>query len=345
MQLSLRYDLRAPAFGPPPAELYRAFLDQVAWADELGFDRVVLSEHHAAQDGYLPSPLVAAAAVAGRTRRVRIQLSALLLPLYDPVRLAEDVAVLDLCSGGRVELVLGAGYRAEEMAMFGRTLADRPRLVEEGVAVLRAAWSGEPFPYRGVTVRVTPRPVQQPHPVLILGGSSAAAARRAARLGLPFLPAVPHVFADYEAECERLGVVPGPRPSRGGPLFLHLAEDPDAAWARIAPHALHETNSYGRWLAEGSGAGPYREVRDAGELRAGPMYRVMTPEACVAMCEALPPDAGLVLHPLMGGLPPDLAWESLRLFETRVLPNLPPAGGGGSRFPSRTSVPPVRSTT
>lgn len=320
MHLIMRYDLRAPAFGPPAEDLYRAFLDQVAWADELGFDRVVLSEHHGSEDGYLPSPLIAAAAVAGRTRRIRIQISALLLPLYDPIRLAEDVAVLDLLSNGRIELVIGAGYRAEEFAMYGRTLAERPRLIEDGIGVLRAAWTGEPFEHRGTTVTVTPRPHQQPHPPIIMGGSSAAAARRAARMGLPFLPAMPDVFDAYQAECERLGVTPGPRPSRGGPLFLHLSEDPDAAWDRIAPHALHEMNSYGRWLAGGSGGGPYSEVTDPDVLKNGPMYQVMTPEDCIALCARIEPDAALAFHPLMGGLPPDLAWESLELFADRVLP-------------------------
>jgi len=320
VHLSLRYDLRAPAFGPPAEDLYRAFLDQVAWADDLGFDRVILSEHHGAEDGYLPSPLIAAAAVAGRTRRVRIQISALLLPLYDPIRLAEDVAVLDQLSDGRIELVMGAGYRPEEFAMFGRALSERPRLIEDGIEALRAAWTGEPFEYRGATITVTPRPRQQPHPPIIMGGSSAASARRAARMGLPFLPAMPDVFDAYVAECERLGVAPGPRPSRGGPLFLHLSDDPDAAWDRIAPHALHEMNTYARWQAEGSGGGPYSEVTDAGVLKNGPMYQVMTPEACLALCARIDPDASIAFHPLMGGLPPDLAWESLQLFADRVLP-------------------------
>ncbi len=176
--LSLRYDLRAPSFGPPADALYRAALEQCAWAEDHGFAMVTLSEHHGADDGYCPSPLVFAAAVAGRTRSLRILVAALVLPLYDPIRLAEDLAVLDLASGGRVDLVIGAGYRTEELAMFGRQMGERVALVEEGIAVLRAAWSGEEFEYRGRRVKVTPRPARPQGPALLMGGATPAAARR-----------------------------------------------------------------------------------------------------------------------------------------------------------------------
>src|SRR5919106_2090746 len=147
--LSLRYDLRAPAFGAPAEALYRAALDQCAWAEDHGFAMVSLSEHHGSDDGYCPSPLVMAAAIAGRTRRMRILIAALVLPLYDPIRLAEDLAVLDLASGGRIDLIAGAGYRHEELAMFGRDMDERVALFEEALDVLRAAWSGEEFDFRG----------------------------------------------------------------------------------------------------------------------------------------------------------------------------------------------------
>src|SRR5690606_1930923 len=162
--LSLRYDMRAPAFGPPAEVLYKAALEQCAWAEDHGFVMTTLSEHHGADDGYCPSPLVMAAAIAGRTRNLRVMIAALVLPLYDPIRLAEDLAVLDLASGGRVDLILGAGYRAEELAMFGHTLDDRIPLLEEGIAVLQQAWTGEEFEYRGRRVRVTPRPARPDGP-------------------------------------------------------------------------------------------------------------------------------------------------------------------------------------
>jgi alkanesulfonate monooxygenase SsuD/methylene tetrahydromethanopterin reductase-like flavin-dependent oxidoreductase (luciferase family) len=317
--LSLRYDLRAPSFGPSADALYRAALEQCAWAEDQGFAMVTLSEHHGADDGYCPSPLVFAAAVAGRTRSVRILVAALVLPLYDPIRLAEDLAVLDLASGGRVDLVIGAGYRAEELAMFGRQMGERMALVEEGIAVLRAAWSGEEFEYRGRRVKVTPRPARPQGPALLMGGATPAAARRAARLGDGFIPVDPSLWPPYEAACRELGREAGPPPPAWRPRFIHVADDPDETWTRIAPHALHETNSYGGWLASAEALGPYAPSDDADALRASGAYMVVTPDECVRMARA---EGSLLLHPLMGGLDPELAWQSLELVAGKVLPRL-----------------------
>jgi hypothetical protein len=108
---------------------------------------------------------------------------------------------------------------------------------------------------------------------------------------------------------------------------VHVARDPDAAWARIAPFALHETNAYARWAADTDVATPYQEAHDADALRASGRYLVLTPEELVARVRALPPLASVVLHPLVGGLDPELGWESLRLVADEVLPALagPPA--------------------
>jgi alkanesulfonate monooxygenase SsuD/methylene tetrahydromethanopterin reductase-like flavin-dependent oxidoreductase (luciferase family) len=319
VRLSLRYDLRAPAFGPPAEALYAAALEQSVWAEGHGFELVALTEHHASDDGYCPSPLVLAAAITGRTRSLRVLIAALVLPLYDPIRLAEDLAVLDLASGGRVDLVIGAGYRPEELAMYGKEMTDRVALVEEGVAVLRSAWSGDEFEYRGRRVRVTPRPAREGGPMLLMGGATPGAARRAARLGDGFVPVDPSLWPAYEAACREFGRDPGPPPAMTGPLFVHVADDPEEAWSRIAPHALHEANSYGAWLASTDGIAVYTPFDDVEALRASGAYAVVTPDDCLAMARS---NGSLRLHPLMGGLPPDLAWESLELVATKVLPRL-----------------------
>ena len=121
------------------SDLYAAALDQVAWGDELGFDVVGLGEHHASDDGYNPSPLTLACAMAGRSRRIRFRTSVLLAPFYDPVKLAEDVAVAQLASVGRIILALGFGYRPPEFAMFGRRVEERWKLTCDTCRVLKQA--------------------------------------------------------------------------------------------------------------------------------------------------------------------------------------------------------------
>ncbi|HKA03474.1 MAG TPA: LLM class flavin-dependent oxidoreductase, partial [Acidimicrobiales bacterium] len=112
-EYSLVYDMRAPDFGTPAVELYRAAIEQCAWADQHGFYRVTLAEHHASDDGYLPSPIVLGSALAAVTQQMLIHLAVVLLPLYHPLRAAEDLAVLDLVSGGRLRLTVAGGYREE----------------------------------------------------------------------------------------------------------------------------------------------------------------------------------------------------------------------------------------
>jgi len=320
---TLRYDLRCPPFAKVShAELYATALEQCAWADRLGFAGVILSEHHGSPDGYLPSPLVFGAAVAARTRNLRIHFAALIAPLHDPLRLAEDLAVLDVVSGGRVVPVLAGGYVESEFRAFGRKLSDRARVMEEIVPFLERAWSGEPFEYQGRTVRVTPRPVQRPRPPIFMGAASAPAARRAARHADYLIPQLPEFWEIFRAERLRLGK-PDPgalAPTTGN--FVYVAEDPDAAWERIAPYAMHEMNAYGRWMAEADTAGPYRPIEDPDALRATGTYPVLTPQALVDQIRSLGPACSVLVHPLMGGMDPELSWASLELLERKVLPAL-----------------------
>jgi alkanesulfonate monooxygenase SsuD/methylene tetrahydromethanopterin reductase-like flavin-dependent oxidoreductase (luciferase family) len=319
--LVLRLDMRAPAFADVPRDFYRIGLDMVQWADANGFTECMLSEHHGTEDGYLPSPLVYGAAIAARTEKLRIRISALVLPLHDPLRIAEDAAVLDQLSAGRLELVLVAGFRQPEFAMFDRSLAGRVKVLEEGVDVLRKAWSGEPFEYKGRTVTVSPKPRQVPGPPILLGGSVPAAARRAARIADGFVPAVPELYDSYREECIKLGKTPDDDRVVGCAATF-IADDPDAMWEKIAPHALHETNEYSRWYAEAGVTGPYEPIEDAEQLRAMGLYRVFTPGQCLEFAETLGSDGWLFFHPLLSGLDPEIGWQSLHLFKEKVLPHL-----------------------
>ena len=155
--------------------------------------------------------------------------------------------------------------------------------------------------------------------MIFLGGSSVAAARRAARIADGFFPVTDRLEAAYLAACAELGKDPGPVRGSSGPMFVHVSDDPERAWAAIAPHALHESNSYGKWLAAAGDQGPYAEAADADALRASGNYVVMTPDECVDFARST---GALTLHPLMGGLDPDLAAESIALVERDVLPRL-----------------------
>ena len=317
----LRLDLRSPAFAGESPALYRTGLEMAAFVDDLGFDQCMLSEHHGADDGYLPSPLVYGAAIAACTKRLRLRMSAIVLPLHDPLRIAEDAAVLDRIAEGRLELVLVAGFLPSEFAMFERPLAMRGRLLEEGIAVLRQAWRGEPFVYRGRTVLVRPRPWQPGGPPLLLGGATPAAARRAAELGDGFVPGIAGLYEIYANACAARGRTAA-RPAAFGPMALFVSKDPETTWQRIGPHVLHETNCYARWYDEGRVRGPYAHYESIESLRATGLYQVLTPDECIALVRGLGPGGQLFVHPLVGGLDPVVGWETLHLLRDEVLPQL-----------------------
>jgi alkanesulfonate monooxygenase SsuD/methylene tetrahydromethanopterin reductase-like flavin-dependent oxidoreductase (luciferase family) len=316
----MHFDWRAPEWGTPSEVLYAAALEMCEWADERGFNGAAISTHHGSPDNYCPSPFVAATAIAARTKNMRIA-PVLALTLFHPLRVAEDAAVLDIISNGRLELTLGAGYRHEEFAMFGVDKRKRGSLMEEAITALRQAWTGEPFEFRGETVRVTPRPLQQPGPPITMGGWSAAAARRAARLDVNYLPAQPDSWEAYREACAEYGR-PEPFPFAPLPdyLFLYVTEDPELAWRQVGQHCLHVSNAYAEWLdAAGSPPMLYRKVDTVEEAKTMSTFRVVTPDECIEMAKR---NGSLGFDPLFGGLAPDVAWKSLELFEAKVLPAL-----------------------
>lgn len=321
MLFGLRFDFRNPEFaGTAMADRYAAALDMAEWADRLGCVSIVLSEHHSSPDGYLPSPIPMLAAMAARTTNVRFMIAALIAPFHDPLRLAEDLVVLDNLSRGRVDVLIAGGYVREEFAMFGVPMSERVKRVTETVKVLKAAFAGGPFEHHSRTVDVTPRPFSANGPGVMLGGSSEPAARRAARIADGFIPSVPEVWDFYRDEVQKLGRPdPGPSPTSDNEVVA-FAEDVEDGWRRMAPFFLHETNAYGAWQAQDDVATPFRTVDDVNDLRSTTRrYRIVTPVQFVEeQRRSIFPFA--LLHPLCGGMPIDLAWSSLRLFEREVLP-------------------------
>jgi alkanesulfonate monooxygenase SsuD/methylene tetrahydromethanopterin reductase-like flavin-dependent oxidoreductase (luciferase family) len=318
--VGIRFDLRVPSFATTThAALYRACLDQCEWADRLGLDIVVLSEHHGVDDGFMSSPVTLAAAIAGRTQRIQINIAAILVPLHDPIRLAEQLATAALVSGGRVGFVAGLGYRHEEFEMAGIDRKRRGTLLEEAVEVMRQAWTGQPFEWRGRTVRVTPAPPSPP--MILIGGSTEKAAKRAAKLRAGFFPAIgDQRLADlYNAECARLGFHGGFVSMPNGPGFVHVSEDPARDWQRIAPHALYDARTYAAWQTPDQRSQMHVEGQTLDDVKRSGAYAVLTPDDCVRLAEET---GRIILHPLMGGLDPALGWESLHLFEKKVWPRI-----------------------
>ncbi len=318
--VGIRFDLRVPPMSTAThADQYAACLDMCEWADGLGLDIVVLSEHHGVDDGYMSAPLTLAAAIAGRTKNIRINVAALLAPLHDPIRLAEQLATLDLVSNSRVSLVAGLGYRQEEFDMAGVDRKQRGKLLDECVQVSRQAWTGEPFAWRGRTVRVTPKPKSPP--MVLIGGSTEKAAKRAARLRAGFFPAIgdPKLAALYEEECKKNDFSGGFVALPGGPGFVHVSNDPQADWERIGPHALYDAQTYHAWQTHDQRSQVHVDATTIDDVKKSGVYEVVTPDQCVALAEQ---QGRIILHPLMGGLSPDLAWAGLRLFEKEVLPRI-----------------------
>jgi len=154
--------MRAPEWATPTNELYRAAIEMAAFADGIGVDDIGLMEHHGSDDGYLPQPFALAAAMAAVTNNVRFLLGAVLLPLHDPVTVAEQIAITDLISNGRLKVIFGAGYVPFEFAMFGKSLKDRAALMDSGIDTILRALRGERFEADGRPVYVRPLPVQKP---------------------------------------------------------------------------------------------------------------------------------------------------------------------------------------
>lgn len=315
---------------------YQAALDMAEYADRHGFAAISCEEHHLSGTGWLPSPLLLAAAIAARTRQAGVSISALLIPLYDPVRLAEDIAVLDNLSGGRLAIVAGMGYRPAEYAAMGRDWAQRGQLMDTALEVMLAAWGDAPFEYNGTLINVTPKPCTRPHPLLFVGGMTAAAARRAARFGLPYSPpmSMPSLEALYLRELEvhgHQGFVHRPEP---GSRITLLHENPDAAWTEFGPYILNEAREYGSWRRAGLPRPNEASVDSVERVRAHGYAEILTPEQLLAHIAGGRTE--IIVNPLIGGLPVEAGWACLRLLGDEVLPRIE-AAQGSAHTDSRTT--------
>ena len=319
---TMRFDMRAPGGVDTMPALYDAALGMAEWGEGRGGVMCLISEHHSSPDAYIPSPLLLASAMAARTTSMAFVVGAALMPFYDPIRLAEDMAVLDIISNGRVSYVLALGYRPEEFEMFGIDWDERGAVAEQKLTLLLQALRGEPFEYDGRRVHVTPRP---PRPIQISwGGGTKPAARRAGRHGLNFFAesASPGLLEAYESEARKHGHEPGIAmiPPAGSATTVFVASDVDRAWAEVGPHMLHDINTYGEWNAKvgKEDVASVSKARTVDDVRAEEgAYRIYSVDEAIAIVKS---GGLLLLQPLCGGLPPDLAWKYVKIVTDEVMP-------------------------
>jgi alkanesulfonate monooxygenase SsuD/methylene tetrahydromethanopterin reductase-like flavin-dependent oxidoreductase (luciferase family) len=319
---TMRFDMRAPIGGAATTDLYAAAIEMAAWGETRGCVAATISEHHTAADGYLPSPLLLASAIAARTDHLFIAIAAALLPFYEPIRLAEEMNVLDIISKGRTSYVFGIGYRPEEFEHFGVDMKSRGRIAEEKLALLLEARTGEPFVHDGRRVHVTPPPVTPGGPHISWGGGSIAAAKRAGRYGLDFLAQsdLPGMREAYEAECLAYGHEPGTTslPPRDTPTTTFVADDVDQAWAEIGSYILHDARSYSDWNPGDETTASLSSAKTVEQLREeSTAHKIFSTDEAVEIVRG---GGMLMLQPLCGGLPPELAWPYVERVANVVLP-------------------------
>jgi alkanesulfonate monooxygenase SsuD/methylene tetrahydromethanopterin reductase-like flavin-dependent oxidoreductase (luciferase family) len=325
INLALAFDMRAPEWGAPRAELYKAAVDMAAFADGIGITSINLMEHHGSEDGYLPQPFTLAAAMSAVTTNMQFSLGAVILPLHDPVMVAEQIAVLDLISQGRCRVIFGAGYVPSEFAMFNTSLRDRAKRLDAGIEIILRALRGERFEFEGRPVYVRPLPTRDPADIILAGGAVPASAKRAARFDIGFGPMNSEVVDIYLAECERLGQKPRTyfRPVAGMPLGVHLCEDEETGWQAIERHAVHVITEYAKWAEQEGGASnsPFLGLTDPAVLRQAGLFAAWTPEMLLEKLTSLPEHGTVSFQPLLGGLSPEQGWKSLKLLE-QTLPRI-----------------------
>ena len=314
---TLRFDMRAPSIGAPPSDLYAAASEMSAWAETRGCVAAVLCEHHCADDGYLPSPLLLGSAIAARTEQLMLNL-VIILPFYDVARLAEDMSVLDHISAGRASYVFGIGYRQEEFDHFGLSLSDRGRLADEKLGQLRRLLSGEEVVHDGRRMKVTP-PAAYPR------RAHDDVGRREPRRGTSCGPQ----RSGPVGQRRGAGYERGLRESQCGTARLRTGLRADARtgnrhelslWQRMSTRRGTRSASicctthlaYSEWNPDNTVSANITTAKTVDELRASSRTHVIlsVDEASKRVADG----EVINLSPLCGGMPPEMAWRYLKRF-------------------------------
>ncbi|MGB1885456.1 MAG: LLM class flavin-dependent oxidoreductase [Gammaproteobacteria bacterium] len=250
MRFGIGADFRNPAaWRRPFPDLYADLLGQIRAAEDLGFDNVWLSEHHFTEDGYNPSLLPTAAAIAAQTTRIRIGTFILLLPYQHPVRAAEDIANVDILSNGRFDLGVGQGYSFHEFNALRLERKSRARRLYEGLDIMKRLFTEEKVTYDGEFTRISelklsPKPVQQPYPPIWIGARGPKGIRRAAEHGHHLIATFgPDPAPLYVESLKSFGR--NPDDFKIGQLrMIYIADSEEQAWDECEDHLFHLFDFY-----------------------------------------------------------------------------------------------------
>jgi alkanesulfonate monooxygenase SsuD/methylene tetrahydromethanopterin reductase-like flavin-dependent oxidoreductase (luciferase family) len=323
------YDFRNPEpWRKPWADLYAQMLDVIAWSDTAGFAGAWLPEHHCAEDGYMPSPMVTLGAVAARTKAIKIGTAVSLAPLYHPVRFAEECAVLDILSNGRLEMALAIGYRRRETEAYGVDFTKRGALFDEFLQIIRALWAGETVSFAGKHFNVKNAVITPPPPrgrvPLYIGGFADKALERVAKYADGYF-GNEEVCDQYMEKLRLQGKDPTAAQIRIQGLFLAVANDPEKAMHELAPHYHHVNNSYGVWLNEDKASGVEGALLKPMSLerfKTSGILQILTPAQAIdkfkAMQARMPIEHYMMMMP--PGLPAEKFVEYAELFAKEVMP-------------------------
>lgn len=317
----LRFNFACPQGDPrTQSRLLSAALELAQWGESHGITSISVDEHHATGHGWSCNPIMAAAMFLARTSRLIASVDCALGPLWNPVRLAEDIALVDNMSRSRLHTTVGLGYRTVEYDIIGADFSQRGALMDNLLERMLSVWSGA-----GPDEAICAGTWTRPHPPLYVGGGARATARRAVRFRLPLSLAdhLPDLAAYYRQLCAEAGMTPVivmPGPINRGMIFLH--EDPEQAWAELGDYILWEAVTYGGWSADQRSFMHLPGVQTLDEVRTSGRYRFLTPDQLIAEVRGSDDYGPLMMHPLVGGVPVDEAWKSVQLLTDKVLPAL-----------------------
>ena len=214
------------------------------------------------------------------TKRIRVSVSALLVPLHDPLRLAEDISLIDQVAQGRFSVTCGLGYREKEYLSFGVDWSQRGKVFDEKLDILIQTLKGEYSLYSEDSTLLNPLPVSKINSLLMIGGNSKAAALRAARLGLFFCPAIDDIKLEkiYKDACRMYGVKHGFIIFPGKPATTFISQDPAEGWKDIGEHLMYDAKAYSMWHHPNRRAYAESFASNVEELKREGKYRILSPE-------------------------------------------------------------------